>query len=315
MNNEFLFIEKYRPKTVDDCILPEQIKSYFIELRDSGNVPNLLLSGPSGTGKTSVTLALADELGRDFIKINGSEERSIDVIRNKVKSYASTISLSSTGKKFLLIDEADNLTHDAQLALRAFIEDFQSNCVFIFTCNYKNRIDKALCSRCINKDFNFPSDEKQKILARFFKSVCTILETENIEFDKKVVASYVGKYYPDFRRTLLELQGYARNGIIDVGILGTTSDVSVIELFQHIKSKNYANVRKWVVQNIDNDPSITIRKIFDELWKNEEIVKATIPPCIVILAKYQDLATRVADQEINMMSCVTEIMYELEFSG
>jgi DNA polymerase III delta prime subunit len=314
MNNEFLFVEKYRPKTVDDCVLPDQIKSYFIEVRDSGNVPNLLLSGPSGTGKTSVSLALADELSRDFMKINGSEERSIDVIRNKVKSYASTISLSSTGKKFLLIDEADNLTHDAQLALRAFIEEFQTNCVFIFTCNYKNRIDKSLCSRFTHIDFTFPTDEKQKILARFFKSVSNILETENIEFEPKVLASYIGKYYPDFRRTLLELQGYVRNGIIDVGILGVSSDVSVVELFQHIKAKNYANVRKWVIQNIDNDPSITIRKIFDELWINTEIVKSTIPPCIIILAKYQDLATRVADQEINMMSCVTEIMYELEWN-
>lgn len=313
MQNDFLWVERYRPQTVEECILPDSIKSYFIEIRDSGNVPNLLLSGPSGTGKTSVTLALANELGRDFLKINGSEERSIDVIRNKVRSYASTISLSSTGKKFLLIDEADNLTHDAQLALRAFIEDFQTNCVFIFTCNYKNRIDKALCSRCTNKDFIFPANEKQKILARFFKSVCTILETENIQFDPKVIAAHVGKYYPDFRRSLSELQGYCRSGIIDVGVLAATSDVSVVELFQHIKQKNYSDVRKWVIQNIDNDPSITIRKIFDELWKNEEIVKTTIPPCIVILARYQDLATRVADQEINMMSCITEIMYELEF--
>lgn len=314
MNNEFLFTERYRPKTVDDCILPQHLKSYFLELRDSGTVPNLLLSGPSGTGKTSVILALAEELGRDFMKINGSEERSIDVIRNKVKSYASTISLSATGKKFLLIDEADNLTHDAQLALRAFIEDFQSNCVFIFTCNYKNRIDKALCSRCINKEFIFPVEEKKVILARFFKRLCGILETENIEFDPKVVAPYVSKYYPDFRRTLLELQGYSRKGSIDVGILAVSSDVSVTELFGYIKSKNYSNVRKWVIDNIDNDPSITIRKIFDELWKNEEIVKSTIPPCIVILAKYQDLATRVADHEINLLSCITEIMFELEFN-
>ena len=314
MNDEFLFTEKYRPKTIEECVLPEHIKNYFIEIRDSGNVPNLLLSGPSGTGKTSVTLALANELGRDFMKINGSEERSIEVVRNKVRSYASTISLYSTGKKFLLIDEADNLTHDAQLALRAFIEDFQSNCVFIFTCNYKNRIDKALCSRCINKDFTFPVEEKPKILAKFFKSVCNILDTESIGYDQKVVASYVGKYYPDFRRTLLELQGYARKGNIDVGILASSSDLSVVELFEQMKSRNYGNVRKWVIQNIDNDPSVTIRKIFDELWKNQEIVKTTIPPCIIILAKYQDLATRVADQEINMMSCVTELMFELEWS-
>jgi len=312
-NTDFLWSEKYRPQTIEDCILPEQIKSYFIELRNSGEVPNLLLSGPSGTGKTSVSLALANELGRDFMKINGSEERSIEVVRNKVKSYASTISLTASGKKFLLIDEADNLTHDAQLALRAFIEDFQSNCVFIFTCNYKNRIDAALCSRCINKDFTFPSEEKAKILARFFKSVCNILDKETIEYDPKVVASFVGKYYPDFRRSILELQGYSRNGSIDVGILASSSDVSVIELFEHIKSRNYANVRKWVIQNIDNDPSVTIRKIYDELWKNAEVVKSTIPPCIVILAKYQDLATRVADQEINMMSCITEIMFEIEW--
>lgn len=313
MSNEFLFTERYKPQTVEECILPENLKSYFIELREAGNVPNLLLSGPSGTGKTSTILALANELGRDFMKINGSEERSIDVIRNKVRSYASTVSLSATGKKFLLIDEADNLTHDAQLALRAFIEDFQSNCVFIFTCNYKNRIDKALCSRCINKEFIFPVEEKPRILARFFKRLCDILETENIEFEPKVVASFVGKYYPDFRRTLLELQGYARKGSIDVGILAVSSDVSVTELFEHIKSKNYSNIRKWVTDNIDNDPSVTIRRIFDELEKNEKIVKATIPPCIVILAKYQDIATRVADQEINLLACITEIVYELEW--
>ena len=314
MNEEFLFTERHRPKSIEECILPEQLKEYFTEIKDSGNVPNLLLSGPSGTGKTSVILALANELNRDFMKINGSEERSIDVIRNKVKSYASTISLSSTGKKFLLIDEADNLTHDAQLALRAFIEDFQSNCVFIFTCNYKNRIDKALCSRCINKEFIFPVEEKAKILSRFFKVVCSILENENLEYDQKIVASFVGKYYPDFRRTLLELQGYARKGSIDVGILAVSSDVSVTELFEHIRNKNYSNVRKWVIDNIDNDPSITIRRIFDELWKNEKIVKTTIPPCVIHLGKYQDLATRVADQEINLMACITELMYELEWN-
>jgi DNA polymerase III delta prime subunit len=314
MNDEFLFTERHRPKSIEECILPEQLKEYFTEIKDSGNVPNLLLSGPSGTGKTSVILALANELNRDFMKINGSEERSIDVIRNKVKSYASTISLSSTGKKFLLIDEADNLTHDAQLALRAFIEDFQSNCVFIFTCNYKNRIDKALCSRCINKEFIFPVEEKPKILSRFFKVVCSILENENLEYDQKIVASFVGKYYPDFRRTLLELQGYARKGSIDVGILAVSSDVSVTELFEHIRNKNYSNVRKWVIDNIDNDPSITIRRIFDELWKNEKIVKTTIPPCVIHLGKYQDLATRVADQEINLMACITELMYELEWN-
>jgi DNA polymerase III delta prime subunit len=314
MNTEFLFTELYRPNTIEDCILPESLKDYFLEIRNSGEVPNLLLSGPSGTGKTTVVMALANELSRDFIKINGSEERSIDVIRNKVKSYASTVSLSATGKKFLLIDEADNLTHDAQLALRAFIEDFQSNCVFIFTCNYKNRIDAALCSRCINKEFIFPIEEKPKILLSFFRKVIAILNNENIQFDEKVVAPFVKKYYPDFRRTLLELQGYARKGSIDVGILAASSDVSVTELFDHIKNKNYTNVRKWVVDNIDNDPSITIRRIFDELWKNEKIVKTTIPPCIIQLGKYQDLATRVADQEINLLACITELMYELEWS-
>jgi DNA polymerase III delta prime subunit len=314
MNNEFLFTERYRPKTIDECILPTNLKEYFQNLRDTEQVPNLLLSGPSGTGKTTVSLALAEELNRDFIKINGSEERSIDVIRNKVKSYASTISLSTTGKKFLLIDEADNLTNDAQLALRAFIEDFQSNCVFIFTCNYKNRIDKALCSRCKNVDFTFPIEEKPKILSRLFKRVQSILENENLQYDQKVLASFVGKYYPDFRRTLLELQSYARKGSIDVGILATSADVSATELFEHIKNKNYTNVRKWVINNADSDPSITLRRIFDELWKNEGLVKSTIPNCIVTLAKYQDLATRVADQEINLLACITELMFELEWS-
>jgi DNA polymerase III delta prime subunit len=213
-----------------------------------------------------------------------------------------------------LIDEADNLTHDAQLALRAFIEDFQSNCVFIFSCNYKNRIDKTLWSRFTHKEFIFPTAEKSKILARFFKRVCSILEEKNISYDKKVLASFIGKYYPDFRRTLLELQGYSRKGSIDVGILATSTDVSVTELFEYIKNKNYSNVRKWVINNIDNDPSVTLKNIFDELWKNEQIQKATIPPCIVILAKYQDMTTRVADQEINLMACLTEIMYELEWS-
>lgn len=314
MNDEFLFVERYRPQTIEECILPESLKEYFIEIRDSGEVPNLVLSGPKGVGKTSTVKALANELQRDFMMINGSEQRTIDVVRNQVQSYATTVSLSSTGKKFLLIDEADNLTPDAQLALRAFIEKFQSNCVFIFTCNYKNRIDINLLDRFKHVDFTFPIQEKQKILARFFKSVTNILDTENIEYDQKVIASFIGKFYPSFRRTLHELQGSIRKGKIDVGILAATSDVSVNELFDHIKSKNYSNVRKWVINNTDNDPSVTLRRIFDELWKNEQIDKSTIPPCIVILAKYQDMATRVADQEINLMACITEIMYELEWS-
>jgi DNA polymerase III delta prime subunit len=314
MNEEFLFTECHRPKTIEECILPESLKDYFLSIRDSGEVPNLLLSGSHGMGKTTIAMALADELQRDFMKINGSKERNIDVVRNKVSSYASTVSLSSMGKKFLLIDEADNLTHDAQLALRALIEELQSNCVFIFTCNYKNRIDNALLSRFKHVDFVFPSSEKPKILARFFKRVCSILDVENIEYEPKVLAAFVGKYYPDLRRTLLELQSYIRRGKFDVGILAASTDVSVSNLFEYIKNKNYSNVRKWVVDNIDNDPSITLRKIFDELWKNEQIQKATIPPCIVTLAKYQDMTTRVADQEINLLACITEIMYDLEWS-
>ena len=316
MNDDFLFTERYRPKTIEDCILPDSLKDYFIDIRDSGLVPNLLLSGSPGTGKNSVAIALATELNRDFMKINGSDERGIDVIRNKVKSFASTVSLSSTGKKFLLIDEADNLSYDAQTALRAVIEDLQSNCVFIFNCNYKNRLNVPLWSRFTHKDFVFPLSEKPKLLAKFFKRVCTILDSEKVEYDKKVLAAFIGKYYPDFRRTLLELQGYVRKGklTLDAGILALSGDSTVTELFEHIKSKNYSNVRKWVIDNIDNDPSITIRRIFDELWKNEKIVKTTIPPCVIHLGKYQDLATRVADQEINLMACITELMYEMEFN-
>ena len=313
MREEFLFVEKYAPKSVSECILPKGLRDFFVEVGNSKQVPNLILSGPSGIGKTSTIKALANELGVDFMMINGSEEgRYIDTIRNKVQTYASTVSLSnSSGKKILLIDEADNLTHDAQKALLGIIEKLQKNCTFIFTCNYKNKILPALHSRCSLLDFTIPSKEKPKLAQAFFERIINILETEGIDYDKKVLVELVQKYFPDFRRTLHELQRFSASGNLDIGAIASTSNANIKELVSLMKENNFGGVRKWVVENLDNEVNKILRQIYDELYN--ELVPSTIPFAILVIAKYQYQSAFCMDQEINLMACLIEIVRECEF--
>jgi DNA polymerase III delta prime subunit len=313
MNDEFLWVEKYRPKTIEDCILPERTKKTFLDFLDKGEVPNLLLSGPAGCGKTTVAKALCAELGVDVYVINGSDEgRFLDTVRNNAKNFASTVSLSSESKhKVIIIDEADNTTPDVQLLLRASIEEFSKNCRFIFTCNYKNKIIEPLHSRCAVVEFGIQGKLKQEIAAKFFGRLVSILEQERIEADKKVLAELINKHFPDWRRVLNECQRYSVGGKIDSGILAHFSDVKVNDLVKNLKEKNFPQVRKWCVDNLDNDPSVLLRRIYDSL--SGSLVPSTIPAAVLILAKYQYQIAFVADQEINLLACLTEIMVECEF--
>ena len=313
MRDEFLWVEKYRPKTIEECILPEQTKKTFLDFLDKGEVPNLLLAGPAGCGKTTVAKALCNQLGVDVYVINGSDEgRFLDTVRNNAKNFASTVSLSSESKhKVIIIDEADNTTPDVQLLLRASIEEFSGNCRFIFTCNYKNKIIEPLHSRCAVIDFAIKGKEKQEIATCFFKRLNSILEQERVESDKKVVAELINKHFPDWRRILNECQRYSVGGKIDSGILAYFSDVKVNDLIKNLKEKNFAEVRKWVVSNLDNDSSVLLRRIYDSLY--ESLVNSSIPAAVLIIAKYQYQIAFVADQEINMLACLTEIMVECQF--
>jgi DNA polymerase III delta prime subunit len=313
MRDEFLWVEKYRPKTIEECILPESIKKTFLDFLDKGEVPNLLLAGPAGCGKTTVAKALCNQLGVDVYVINGSDEgRFLDTVRNNAKNFASTVSFSSQSKhKVIIIDEADNTTPDVQLLLRASIEEFSNNCRFIFTCNYKNKIIEPLHSRCAVIEFGIKGKQKQEIATCFFKRLNTILEQERIETDKKVLAQLINKHFPDWRRVLNECQRYAVGGKIDSGILATFSDVAVNDLVKNLKEKNFPQVRKWVVDNLDNDTSVLLRRIYDSLY--ESLVPSTIPAAVLIIAKYQYQIAFVADQEINMLACLTEIMVECKF--
>ena len=313
MRDEFLWVEKYRPKTIEDCILPESIKKTFLDFLDKGEVPNLLLAGPAGCGKTTVAKALCNQLGVDVYVINGSDEgRFLDTVRNNAKNFASTVSLSSESKhKVIIIDEADNTTPDVQLLLRASIEEFSGNCRFIFTCNYKNKIIEPLHSRCAVVDFGIKGKAKQEIAAAFFGRLVSILEQERIEADKKVLAQLINKHFPDWRRVLNECQRYSVSGKIDSGILATFSDVAVNDLLKNLKEKNFTEVRKWVVDNLDNDTGVLLRRIYDTLYT--ALVPGSIPAAVLIIAKYQYQIAFVADQEINMLACLTEIMVECEF--
>jgi DNA polymerase III delta prime subunit len=313
MRNEFLWVEKYRPKTIEDCILPTSIKKTFQDFLDKGEVPNLLLAGPAGCGKTTVAKALCNELGVDVYVINGSDEgRFLDTVRNTAKNFASTVSLSSDAKhKVIIIDEADNTTNDVQLLLRAFTEEFSGNCRFIFTCNFKNKIIEPLHSRCACIDFSSNSKDKPQLAAQFFKRLQEILDAESIEYDNKVLVELINKHFPDWRRVLNECQRYSSSGTIDPGILATFSDVKVNDLINHLKEKNFKEVRKWVVNNLDNDASIILRRIYDSLY--ESLVSGSIPAAVLIIAKYQYQVAFVADQEINMLACLTELMVECEF--
>ena len=313
MRDEFLWVEKYRPKTIEDCILPENIKKTFSDFLNKGEVPNLLLSGPAGCGKTTVAKALCNELGVDVYVINGSDEgRFLDTVRNNAKNFASTVSLSSEAKhKVIIIDEADNTTPDVQLLLRASIEEFSGNCRFIFTCNYKNKIIEPLHSRCAVVEFGIKGKQKQEIAAAFFGRLVSILDTERIEADKKVLAELINKHFPDWRRVLNECQRYSVSGKIDSGILAHFSDVKVNDLIKNLKEKDFKEVRKWCVNNLDNDPAVLLRRIYDNL--STSLVPSSIPASVLIIAKYQYQIAFVADQEINLLACLTEIMVECEF--
>ena len=311
--DEFLWVEKYRPKTIEDCILPDNIKKTFQGFLSKGEVPNLLLAGPAGCGKTTVAKALCHELGVDYYVINGSDEgRFLDTVRNTAKNFASTVSLSSTARhKVIIIDEADNTTNDVQLLLRAFTEEFSGNCRFILTCNFKNKIIEPLHSRCACIDFSTNSKDRPKLASQFFNRLGTILETESIEADPKVLAELINKHFPDWRRVLNECQRYSSSGQIDAGIIATFSDVKVNDLVKKLRDKDFPEVRKWVVNNLDNDTSVLLRRIYDACY--DSLVPNTIPSAVLILAKYQYQMAFVADQEINMLACLTEIMCECEF--
>lgn len=313
MNNDFLWVAKYAPKKIEDCILPESTKKTFQEFLNKGEIPNMLLAGPPGIGKTTVAKALCSELGVDVYVINGSDEgRFLDTVRNNAKNFASTVSLSSTAKhKVVIIDEADNTGNDVQLLLRAFVEEFAGNCRFIFTCNYKNKIIEPLHSRCAVIDFGIKGKEKTTLAGSFFKRLQNILDAEGVEFDQRVLAELINKHFPDWRRVLNECQRYAVSGKIDSGILATFSDVSVNELVKSLKDKNFTEVRKWVVGNLDNDVSSLLRRIYDTAY--DCLTPATIPAAVLIIAKYQYQCAFVADQEINLLAALTEIMVECEF--
>ena len=313
MRNEFLWVEKYRPKTIEDCILPENIKKTFTDFLNKGEVPNLLLSGPAGCGKTTVAKALCNELGVDVYVINGSDEgRFLDTVRNNAKNFASTVSLSSTAKhKVIIIDEADNTTSDVQLLLRASIEEFANNCRFIFTCNYKNKIIEPLHSRCAVVDFNIRGKEKANLAAGFYGRLQDILQKEGIQYDAKVLIELINKHFPDWRRILNECQRYSSGGEINSGILATFSDVKINDLVNYLKDKNFTEVRKWVVSNLDNDASHLLRRVYDATY--DCLSPASIPAAVLVIAKYQYQCAFVADQEINLLAALTEIMAECEF--
>jgi DNA polymerase III delta prime subunit len=295
---------------VEDCILPDAIKTTFQEYVNRKEIPNLLLSGTAGVGKTTIAKALCEEVGCDYIVINGSDESGIDVLRNKIKNYASSISLSG-GRKVVIIDEADYLNpNSTQPALRGAIEEFSSNCSFIFTCNFKNRIIDPIHSRCSVIDFKI-NGNKAKMAAQFFKRVEWILEQENIKYDKEVVAAVITKHFPDNRRILNELQRYSVSGVIDKGILSNVTDVQLDALVQGLKDKDFGSVRKWVTNNLDNDPTKIYRKLYDTLY--EQLKANAVPQLVLHLAKYQYQAAFVADHEINMVACLTEIMVDCEF--
>jgi len=308
---EYLFVEKYRPQKVSDCILPDRLKNVFQKYVDEKFIPNLMLTGTAGVGKTTVAKAMCDEIGIDHIIINGSEERGIDVLRTKIKNYASTMSLTG-GRKVIIIDEADYLTPEAQAGLRGVIEEFSDNCTFIFTCNFKARIIEAIHSRCSVIDFKLVNGEKAKMATAFFRRVESILNSENISFEKPILAKIIEKYFPDYRRTLNELQRYSSFGSIDAGTLSQLSDVRKLDdLIKSLKDKDFSTMRKWVANNSDVDPAVLYRKIYEGLY--DYMKPHSIPQAVVTIAKYQYQSAFVADQEINFVACLTEIMVDCEY--
>ena len=309
MNENFLWVEKYRPRTIDECILPQEQKEFFAKFLEKGELQNMLLCGSAGVGKTTVARALCEQLGADYLIINGSEESGIDVLRTKIKQFASTVSFTG-GVKVVILDEADYLNpNSTQPALRGFIEEFANNCRFILTCNYKNRIIPPLHSRCAVVEFKILSKDKPKVASQFFKRINDILTQEGIEFDQKVVAKVVEKHFPDYRRILNELQRYSAAGKIDEGIFINLGETNMSELVESLKDKDFKKMRTWVVNNLDNDPVALIRKIYDHIIPQV----TTVPQLVLILADYQYKSAFVADQEINLVACLTEIMAGVEF--
>jgi len=306
-----LLVEKYRPATIDDCILPVSLKETFKDIVGSGECQNLLLTGGAGCGKTSVARALCNELDADSILINCSEDGNIDTLRTKIRTFASTVSISGN-KKVVILDEFDySNVNSIQPALRGAIEEFADNCRFIITCNYKNRIISPIHSRCTNIEFAIPSEEKPSLAGQFMQRVKTILDKEAIPYEDKILAQLITKYFPDFRRVLNELQRYSVAGIIDIGILSQIGEVQVKELAVAMKGKNFTEARKWVVSNLDNSQTELFRKIYDGL--HDYVAPSSIPQAILILADYQHKAAFVADQEINLTACIVELMMECEF--
>ena len=312
--SEYLWVEKYRPKKISECILSEDIKKTFSEFLKQKEIPNLLLSGTQGTGKTTVARALCEELGADYIIINGSDEgRQIDTLRTKIKNFASTVSLGESSKhKVVIIDEADYMNAESvQPALRNFIESFHTNCRFIFTCNYKNKIIKPLHSRCTVIDFAIKNGQKVKTAQALMKRLGKILDDEEIEYDKKVLAELIQKHYPDFRRVINELQRYSVRGKIDSGILFSLSEANTKELAKILKEKRFNDMRKWVINNLDKEPSSLFTSIYELLYSTLE--SNSIPKAVLVIAGYQYKSAFVADQEINMVACLTEIMANCKF--
>jgi replication factor C small subunit len=308
---DFLFVEKYRPHKIEDCILPERLKSVFREYVKNENIPNLMLTGSAGCGKTTVARAMCEEIGLNHLFINSSDERGIDTLRTKIKGYASTVSLTG-GRKVIILDEADYLTPEAQAGLRGAIEEFSENCSFIFTCNFKARLIDALHSRCAVVDFSLKGDEKSKMAMQMFKRLTTILTTEGIEYDKTVLAKIVERYFPDYRRTLNELQRHATSGRIDTGVLAQVDSVRKLdELIRALKEKDFGTMRKWVVNNSDVDPTRIYQDIYDGM--NTFLKPESIPYVVITIAKYQYQQAFVASQEINLVAALTEIMVEAEF--
>ena len=312
MRQEFLFVEKYRPQTIDETILPKGVKKSFKEFVQNKEIPNLLLCGTAGTGKTTIAKAMCNELGADFIVINGSDEgRLIDTLRTKIKNFASTVSLSG-GPKVVILDEADYISAESvQPALRNFIEEFSSNCRFIFTCNYKNRIIAPLHSRCTVIDFTMPNSEKQKLAVEGLVRLKSICDSESIQYDEKVLVELIMKFFPDFRRCINEVQRYGASGVIDSGLLATLSEEKLTPLIDMMADKNWSGMRKWVGQNSDNDFNTLYRKVFDSLEKR--VSKSSIPAFVLIIADYQYKSAFSMDYEINFVACLTEIMKECQF--
>ena len=312
MSESLLWVEKYRPKTIEDCILPETIKTTLRDVVSQNKIPNMMFTGTSGIGKTTAARAICNETQADYLIINGSDEgRMIDTLRIKLTQFCSTISLSGS-RKVVIIDEADYMNADSvQPAMRNFTERFADNCSFIFTCNYKNRIIEPIHSRCAVIDFSLKNGEKQMIAARFMKRVESILAAESIDYDKDVIAKLVLKHFPDFRRVLNELQRYSTSGEINSGVLANIKEMNLKELIDSLREKNFSKMRQWVVANVDNDPATVYRKIYDELYN--VIEKGSIPQAVLTIAEYQHKSAFVADQEINLVACLVELMAECEF--